>query len=98
MEGDIDAFERDGCETANEFDRFRFGVGLFGAFFDDFDEMLFDVVEAHGLHELLDVDFFMVSFSLAGNVPSKRSLRCSEMDELTGGNAMQVAVRGLAIG
>lgn len=66
MEGDVDAFERDSGEAALEVERFRFGFGLFGAFADDLDEVGFDVVEGHGLHEGLDVDF--LGFDVVGDV------------------------------
>lgn len=57
VERDVDAFERDGGEAALELERFGFGLGFFGAAFDDLDKVGFDVFQRHLLHQRLDVDF-----------------------------------------
>lgn len=56
VEGDVDALEGDGGEAALEFDGLGFLGRFRGAGLDDLDQVLLDVVERHGLHELLDVD------------------------------------------
>ena len=77
MEGDVDALERDGGEAALEVEGFGFGFGLLGASTDDFDEVGFDVVEGHGLHEGLDVDF--LGFDVVGNI--RQAVECTELSK-----------------
>lgn len=66
MEGNVDALERDGGEAALEADGLGLGFRLFGALLDDFDEVSFDVLDGHLLHEGSDVD--LLSFKEVENV------------------------------
>ncbi len=66
MEGDVDALEGDGGEAALQVERLGLGLGLLGALADDVAQVSFDVVEGHGLHEGLDVDF--LRFDVVGDV------------------------------
>lgn len=66
VEGDVDALEGDGGEAALQVERLGLGLGLLGALADDVAQVGFDVVEGHGLHEGLDVDF--LRFDVVGDV------------------------------
>lgn len=56
VEWHIDALEWDGGEAALKFDWLRFGLSLLRTLLDDLHKVLLDVLETHGLHELLDVN------------------------------------------
>ena len=57
VEGHVDALERDGSEAALEIEGLRLGCRLRRALADDLHEVILDVVQGQGLHQLLDVDF-----------------------------------------
>ena len=50
MEGDVNALERDGGESALKIDGLRFGFGLVGALADDVNEARFDIFEGERFH------------------------------------------------
>ena len=54
----VDATQRDSSESTFELDGLRLGESCFRAFFDDIAEVGFDVFEAQGGSQLIDVDFF----------------------------------------
>lgn len=52
----VDALEGNSGEAAVEMDGLGLGFGLFGALLNDVDEVSFDVLDRHLLHESVDID------------------------------------------
>ncbi|KAI7277110.1 beta subunit of fatty acid synthase [Hortaea werneckii] len=66
VEGDVDALERDDGEAALELDGLGLGFRLLGALLDDVLQVLLDVLQAHRLHQGLDVD--LLRLEVVGDV------------------------------
>lgn len=62
----IDALERDGGKPALQIERLRLGLCLLDAFANNLDEVGFDLLERHGLHERLDID--VLGLEVVGHV------------------------------
>ena len=83
MEWHVDALEWNGGEAALQVDWLRLCLGLLRALFDDLDEVLLDVLETHGLHELLDIN--LLRLEVVGDIGER-----VESAEVTGTDILHV--------